>query len=85
VELHNGLARVPLQRFRAFFHPPPLPLVRDGKLLWRNVRREFITKEELMSQIRTHGFDDISVVKRAQMAGDGRITIIGYNRPPNSS
>ncbi len=30
--------------FQRFVHPPPLPLVRNGELLWRNMRKELITK-----------------------------------------
>ena len=33
-------------------HPPPLPLVLDGKMVRRNMRKELITEEELMSQLR---------------------------------
>ncbi|MEF2277514.1 hypothetical protein V3W47_04325 [Deinococcus sp. YIM 134068] len=35
-----------------FVHPPPLPLVRDGRLLPRNMRRELVTREELLTQLR---------------------------------
>lgn len=47
--------------------PPALPLVKDGQLLRRNMRRELITEEELMSQIRLHGADTVEDVKLAQM------------------
>src|SRR5215212_9776438 len=50
-----------------FVHPPPLNLVRDGKLQRRNMRRELITEEELMSQMRQQGIDDISQIKIAYM------------------
>ena len=57
-------------------HPPALELVRNGRLLPRNLRREFITKEELMSQIRQQGVEDLAHVKRAYLEGDGRISVI---------
>src|SRR3954454_12988378 len=62
-----------------FVHPPPLNLVRDGKLQRRNMRRELITEEELMSQMRQQGIEDISLVKVACMEGDGQISIISYD------
>jgi uncharacterized membrane protein YcaP (DUF421 family) len=62
-----------LQRF---VHPPALLLVKDGRLLRRNMRREFITEEELMSHVRQQGVDDLSQVKEAYMEGDGRISVI---------
>lgn len=64
-------------RFQRFVHPPPLPLVQDGQLLRRNMRRELITEGELMSQIHEQGISDLAQVKTAQMEGDGRISVIG--------
>lgn len=57
-------------------HPPPLPLIKDGKMILRNMRREFITKEELMSQLREQGIEDLAKIKIAHMEGDGHISII---------
>lgn len=63
--------------FQRFVHPPPLPLVKDGTLLRRNMRRELITEGELMSQIHEQGISDLSQVRAAHMEGDGRISVIG--------
>jgi uncharacterized membrane protein YcaP (DUF421 family) len=66
-------------RFPAFervMHPPPLPLVRDGQLLARNMRRELITTDELMSHLREQGVKDLKEVKSAAMEGDGRISVV---------
>ena len=66
-------------RFPAFervFQPPPLPLVRDGKMLRRNMRRELITADELMSHVREQGLEDIRDVQAAYMESDGRISVI---------
>jgi uncharacterized membrane protein YcaP (DUF421 family) len=57
-------------------HPPARDLVRDGRMLHRNMRRELISEEELMSQIRQQGVADVSDVKRACIEGDGRISVI---------
>lgn len=62
--------------FRRFTRPPPLPLIKDGQFLRRNMREEMITKEELMSQLRQQGIDDPQKVKKAFIEGDGRISII---------
>jgi uncharacterized membrane protein YcaP (DUF421 family) len=56
----------------------PLTVVRDGRLLRRNMDREKITEDELMSQLRLHGIEDASLVKRAYVEGDGRISIIRF-------
>jgi uncharacterized membrane protein YcaP (DUF421 family) len=57
----------------------PLTVVRHGRLLKRNMDREKITEEELMSQLRQHGIEDLSGVKRAYVEGDGRISIIKFS------
>lgn len=57
-------------------HPPPLPLVKDGRLLRRNMRRELITEEELRSHLRQQGIAEFAQVQAAYMEGDGQISII---------
>lgn len=69
--------RVP--RIQHFVHPKPLPLVQDGNLLRQNMRREFITEDELMSQIRLQGLADVPEVKAAYMESDGRISVIRHD------
>jgi uncharacterized membrane protein YcaP (DUF421 family) len=59
-------------------HPPPLPIVRDGGLLWRNMRSESITREELLSQMRESGIDKLEKVKLAHVEGDGRVSFVKY-------
>lgn len=72
-------------RFQRFFHPPPLPLVRDGQLLASNMRRELITRGELMSQLREQGIADLSQVKRAYIEGDGRISVVRDEQPQRAT
>jgi len=62
--------------FQKLVHPPPLPLVRDGRMLARNLRRELITVDELMSHLREQGVKDLRKVKSAAMEGDGRISVV---------
>ena len=67
------------QKYPAFgrvIHPPPLVLVKDGVMLRKNMREELVTPEELMSQIRAQGIDDLAQVKCARMEGDGRVSVI---------
>lgn len=54
----------------------PMQVVRDGQLLLRNMRREFVTKEELLSHLREQGVDDVRDVKAAYIEGEGKITVI---------
>ncbi len=57
-----------------FLHPPPLIL--DGKIVRRNLQKELITIEELQSQLREQGVEEIADVWRAYMEGDGRISVV---------
>ncbi|NJL82131.1 MAG: DUF421 domain-containing protein [Chloroflexaceae bacterium] len=61
-------------------HPPPLLLVKNGKMLRQNMRKELVTVDELMSHMREQGIDTLKQVKRAYMEGDGRISIVRHDR-----
>lgn len=65
-----------VSRIQSFVHPPALLLVKDGKLLRKNMRRELITEEELMSQLRIQGLTGLDEVEEARMESDGSISII---------
>ena len=56
--------------------PAPLTLVKDGRMLRRNMKRELITEEELMSQLRQQGVGDLSEVESARLEGDGRVSVV---------
>jgi uncharacterized membrane protein YcaP (DUF421 family) len=56
--------------------PAPLPLVRDGRALRQNMRRELVSMEELMSQLREQGVEHLSEVKKCYLEGDGHISVI---------
>ncbi|MGH7278040.1 MAG: DUF421 domain-containing protein [Candidatus Rokuibacteriota bacterium] len=60
---------------QGLIHPSPLLLVRDGRLLRRNMRRELVTDEELWSALRQHGIRDLGEVKEAYMEGDGKLSV----------
>lgn len=59
--------------------PPPLLLMRDGHLLRANKRREFLTRDELMAQLREEGVDDIAMVNTAYLGGLGNISLVTHN------
>jgi uncharacterized membrane protein YcaP (DUF421 family) len=61
---------------RRWLEPPPLLLVRDGRLLHRNLRHEFVTEEELRSKLREKGVDDLRQVASAYMESDGNVSVI---------
>ncbi len=66
-------------------HPPALPLITEGKLDRRNLRKELITIEELMSSLRENGVDSVEEVRSARMEGDGQISVVAYKSAPTES
>ena len=59
-------------------NPPALLLVRDGRVLSRNLRSEMLTVGDLKEQLREQGVEDIAQVKRAFLEGDGSMSVIKY-------
>ena len=55
---------------------PPLLLVRDGRVLYRNLRHEFVTESELKSKLREKGVDNVTEVAKAYMESDGTVSVI---------
>jgi uncharacterized membrane protein YcaP (DUF421 family) len=66
--------RFPL--LRRLIEPRPLLLIKDGVVIRRNLRREFITDDELRAQLRERGIEDVAQVRRAYMEPDGQFSII---------
>ena len=73
--------------FEKFLLPPPLLLIKDGKMLRRNMKKELITEEELFREIRQQGLEGIAQIKKAYMEADGQMSFIlengenGKNQP----
>jgi uncharacterized membrane protein YcaP (DUF421 family) len=63
---------------RRVLEAKPLPLVRDGRLMRRNLRKEYITPDELMAKLREHGIGKLEEVKACTMESDGEISVIKY-------
>lgn len=63
-----------------FTTPPPIVLVRHGRALRSNLRREHVSDEELLGNLRQHGIERLEDVKLALMESDGEISVIGYRR-----
>ena len=55
----------------------PVPVVLGGRLVRRNMRRQQVTEDEIMSQLRQHGFTELSQVSAAYIEGDGHFSVLG--------
>lgn len=62
--------------FQRLLNPPPLLLVKNGRMIERHLQRELITEDELMSKLRQQGVEFLTDVKLAFMETDGSISII---------
>lgn len=61
---------------RPFLIPQKLCLVKDGQVQRRAMRRESITADDLQSELRQKGIEDVSQVRRAYLEPDGSISVI---------
>ena len=59
--------------------PPPLLLIRGGRVLHKNLRSEMITLAELRGQLRQHGLESFDEVKAAWYESDGQFSFIKRN------
>ncbi len=66
--------RVPA--LRPWLEPPALLLIRDGRILHRNLRHELVTEDELLSKLREQGVEQVSEVRKAYMESDGEVSVI---------
>jgi uncharacterized membrane protein YcaP (DUF421 family) len=61
--------------------PQPLLLVRNGRILHRNLRRELLTVDELRGQLREQGVENVSRIRSARMESDGQISVTTRSGP----
>jgi uncharacterized membrane protein YcaP (DUF421 family) len=67
---------------RRIVEPGPLQLVRHGRILRDNLRRELLTIDELHAKLRQQGVEDIAQVKAAYLESDGSISVIQRDGGP---
>ena len=56
--------------------PNRLLLIKNGVLQLNNMRREYVTRAELMEQLRINGVQELAQVKRAYLESNGEISVI---------
>ena len=62
--------------FERILEPDKLKVIENGKYLRRNMRKEMITADEIQSQMRQNGIEDISEIKTAYLETDGHFSFI---------
>ncbi len=61
---------------RRFVHPERKRLVADGRVMRKVLEEELMTEDELMTQIRLNGVEDLDEVKAAYLEGNGEVSVI---------
>ncbi|HUQ26425.1 MAG TPA: YetF domain-containing protein [Burkholderiales bacterium] len=68
---------------RRLLEPAPLLLIDRGRVLWKHLRIEFVSEDELKAKLRESGVTDPKEVDKAYLEADGQVTVI--RREPASS
>ncbi|HEY7063711.1 MAG TPA: YetF domain-containing protein [Chloroflexota bacterium] len=59
----------------------PVVLVHDGQIVFPNLRRQCLTRDDVMQGIRRRGYDRLEDVRFAVLEADGRIAVIPREEP----
>ena len=62
-------------RLRPFISAGPRVLVKNGQIDHRNLRRELMTEDDLLAQLRLHDVHDLNLVRQACVEGDGQLSV----------
>jgi uncharacterized membrane protein YcaP (DUF421 family) len=63
-------------RLQRLLEPAPLLVVHQGRVLWRHMRSELLSMEELRAKLREEGVDDLGEVEKAFVEPDGHISVV---------
>ena len=65
-----------MQIIERVIEPEKLEIIKDGKLLRRNMKKEMLTEDEVLSQMRQNGIEEVSEIKIAYLESDGHFSFI---------
>ena len=65
-----------------YLTPNPLLLIKDGKPVKRNLEKELISEDELDSQLRQQGIEDISMVREGYLESNGHFSFLTRSKEP---
>ena len=60
-----------------------LILIKNGRILRKNLDKELITEDELKSQLRQQGVENVSDVKECYLESNGKFSVITYDDKTN--
>lgn len=59
-----------------YLTPNPLLVIENGKFLDKNLQKEFLTRDDVLSQLREHGLESEKSVKKCYLESDGHFSVI---------
>ena len=66
------------KRFRKIVSPEALKVIENGHVIERSLRRELMTRDDLIERLRARGIDGIEKVRVAYIESDGDISALTY-------
>lgn len=73
-----SVAQYKNKRIRGFVSPEALKVIEDGRVIEKSLRRELMTREELVERLRARGIGGIEEVRVAYIESDGDISALTY-------
>ncbi|WP_144630812.1 DUF421 domain-containing protein [Bordetella genomosp. 13] len=64
---------------RGLMEPDRVCLIRDGRIDVAGLRRELVTRQELMEQLRLKGVASVGMVRRAYIESTGEFSVIRFS------
>ena len=62
-------------RFEQFVEGKPICIVRNGKILVQNFKKELLSEDELFAQLRLHGVSHLAQIEQAIIETNGEISV----------
>jgi len=67
-----------------YLTPNPLLLIKDGKPIKKNLEKELISDDELMSQLRQQGIEEIDLVREGYLESNGHFSFLTRSKEPRT-
>jgi uncharacterized membrane protein YcaP (DUF421 family) len=82
--LFSGLAWLRFTFVDRYLTPNPLLLIKDGKPIKKNLEKELISDDELMSQLRQQGIEEIDLVREGYLESNGHFSFLTRSKEPRN-
>lgn len=87
IELVASFVLLKIPSIKSFVSPKPNLLIDKGKINQKELKRQRLTNEELLSSLRQQGYTDLSEIYYAIMEGNGKLSVVprSSSRPATTS